>query len=111
MTGGVEKEVVGGRFKRYLGGRIYQDWVSVGCGKIGEGQKGKCRQQLFYSTLDDIYLHGNSKKRYGFGKERIIGCNELDNFGGFKGQLSHKQLNIQISSLTKRYKPEKYVWS
>lgn len=44
MTGGVEKEVVGGRFKRYLGGRIYQDWVSVGCGKIGEGQKGKCRQ-------------------------------------------------------------------
>lgn len=43
MTGGVER-VVGGRFKRYLGGRIYQDWVSVGCGKIGEGQKGKCRQ-------------------------------------------------------------------
>lgn len=28
MTGGVER-VVGGRFKRYLGGRIYQDWVSV----------------------------------------------------------------------------------
>ena len=45
----------------------------------------KYRQHLFYSTLGEIYLDGNCKKRYRFGKERMTGHNEFENFWGFKG--------------------------